>query len=65
MINTDKTVAMERLWKDISDAITTATQLGIPRVTVIAEMLTAASNLRAICEENGDDMSSLQGLLSS
>lgn len=60
---TDKTPVREKFWTDISVAITNATQLGIPRVTIIADMLSAADNIAQICEQEGDDMSSLEGLL--
>ena len=53
----------EKFWSDIGVAITSATQHGVSRVAIIADMLTAANNIAAICEAEGEDMSALAGLL--
>jgi hypothetical protein len=60
----DRTVGIGRLWKDISIAIGTATTLGIPRVTIIENLLLAAENECTIAKENNEDLSALEGLLS-
>jgi hypothetical protein len=59
----DRTPVREKFWSDIGVAITSATQHGVSRVAIIADMLTAANNIAAICEAEGEDMSALAGLL--
>jgi hypothetical protein len=60
---TGKTAGRHKLWIDLGVATTNAVSVGVPRVVVIEDLLRVANNLAGICEENGDDMSALGGLL--
>ena len=61
----DRTVQREMFRSDLSAAVTKATTLcGLGRVQVISDMLEFADELCQIAEAEGDDLSSLQGLLS-
>jgi hypothetical protein len=62
----DRTVQREMFRTDLSAAVTKATTLcGLTRVQVISDLLHFADELCAIAAEEGDDLSSLQGLLTA
>ena len=60
----DRTPVREKFWSDIGGAITPARRnMESSRVAIIADMLTAANNIAAICEAEGEDYDALAGLL--
>jgi hypothetical protein len=59
----DRTVWRETFRTDQSTAVTKATHRGISRVQAISDILHFANELCEIAEAEGDDLTSLQGLL--